>query len=544
MLPAVCWAQTETFPHNNGPAAFSSINNTVYVDGVKYPATQAGISAALVAACTGAIPGKVVLPLGTVSINGQITVSSANCTVEGSGRFASVIQESGNSAPLAVGPVSHVRLINFGVDGGRSDNGGSNSSSFDCIDVGSNAADVLLDGVRASNCRNQGIIVASGDKDVTIQNSETDHDGNGSLASPGTGGITIAAGSGTMSRILVGPNNRIHDNNGGVIVTNSSVAADVSSDISVFENLVYANGNDGILATATFGSGGPILNFSAKGNRVFCNGWPANGTGFSSACTAGFLQTGSSSSPQGVAVDLITNGDKLVLYPIVSGNSLHDNVFEGVAVTSNVTGTVTVSGGTTVTQTFGSTFNTNWKAGQTISIETVLYKIASVDSATTLTLATSATNGVSQGVNLPTYFWASVVGNEIYGNGSNVESPIDGPGIYCQLADGNSFGQNVVRLNNLEGLELYGCSFTTSIGDKSYSNDTGATAGRNDGFAVYGGLADQFLGDVADDPVASPTQTIGLKIDANSTNTLVDTKSLYGSSSPVSDSGSMTSSIP
>lgn len=58
-------------------------------------------------------------------------------------------------------------------------------------------------------------------------------------------------------------------------------------------------------------------------------------------------------------------------------------------------GAVTVSGGTTVTKTAGSLFNTAWTAGKTIVIGGVMCIIASVTSTTVLTLAAATTNGTN-----------------------------------------------------------------------------------------------------------------------------------------------------
>jgi parallel beta-helix repeat protein len=329
-----------------------------------------------------------------------------------------------------------------------------------------------------------------------------------------------------------------------VLVSNSTVAANNVIDVNIFGNYFWANVNDAVTATAFVPSGGKILELNVSNNWMECNGWPANGTGFSAACTPGFMQTGATGSGGGVGVDIITNANQLVVRPSIIGNHMHDNVFEGVSVTSNVQACAAVSTFTTVTETTpglcglsaNQPFNTNWKAGETVAINSILYPIAFVSSSTVLTLAKNGVNG-NGGAVLPSYMWATVEGNEIFNNGSNVQSPATGPGIYCQLSDGNTFIGNVMRNNNFEGLELFGCSYSTSTGDRAYSNDINGTANRNYGFVSYGGLGNQFIGDTADDPVASPTQTVGLFIDANSKNTVAYSSSLHGSVAPVTDSG-------
>lgn len=81
MMTAVCGAQT-----------LPSSNNIVVVDGVAYPFTGAGVQAAINAACTGSVPGKVVLPPTTISkISTKILINSSNCTIEGAGSAASIL---------------------------------------------------------------------------------------------------------------------------------------------------------------------------------------------------------------------------------------------------------------------------------------------------------------------------------------------------------------------------------------------------------------------------------------------------------------------
>jgi hypothetical protein len=157
---------------HSGAETFDDINNTIFWNGsAAYPFTAAGLQSAINAACSGGVPGKVVLPPMTVTgLNAQSAINSSNCTVEGSGKYVSTIKASASLTvtPLAVGAFSHIRFINFGVDGNRSDNGGANIHTFDCIDIGSGASDVLVEGVKASNCRGQGMGVFGTSSDVTI----------------------------------------------------------------------------------------------------------------------------------------------------------------------------------------------------------------------------------------------------------------------------------------------------------------------------------------------------------------------------------------
>jgi hypothetical protein len=401
--------------------------------------------------------------------------------------------------------------------------------------------------MRASNCINHGIFLGGGVSNVTIQNSEVFNNGSATVNATGTAGIDIGPRSGGgISKVRIGPNNLIHGNNGGISITNAPSSANAITDVSVFENDISGNVNDAVLVSAVNPSGGKILNFSAKGNRLSCNGWPANGTGFPTACTAENFQAGSISSGNGVGVDLIQNGDQLLVQPVVANNSIHDNVFEGVATASQIFATVNTSNGASggcasncVTWTAGtSTFNTNWKSGQVVTVNTIPFKISSVVDTTHLSLTTAPGTQTGVGLAGPSYMWASITGNQFTTNGNSLQSV--GPGAFCFMADGNTYGQNAYRTNNLEGNELDFCSFATVSGDHAYSNNTSNTVGRNNGFAAFGSLGSSFLGVAADDPVASPKQTVGLLIDSQSTNTTVSTQALFGTVAALTNNGNGT----
>jgi hypothetical protein len=515
---------------HSGTETFTNIKNVVFWDGSKYPLTAAGLQSAISAACNGTIPGRVEFPLTGVgqfvTISATVTVPS-NCSLNGPGKDRIILHSSVSlkAAIMTVANASKVVLRGFGLDGNRANNS-------NCFDLGPSTSDVLIDQLRISNCLSQGVLIFNGSAHITIQNSEFFNIGS-FPSSPFTAAIDIFSNTSPgVSDIRIGPDNFIHDSSFGIVL--SSQNNNISS-VNIFDNQIYSNANDAIEILGQ-NSPGVISGFRAQNNEMFCNGWPANGTGFHSNCTAGFLQSGAVASGGGVGVDLIQNADQRVIHPIVSANYIHDNLFEGLALTTNIQGTVNTSG-TAVTWVSGAQFNVNWKNGETLYINNAFYKIASVASSTSLTLQTSAGMQMGTGISSRSFMWASVTGNQSINNGGTAVSGPVGPGIYCQLADGNTFGQNVMKNNFLEGLELFGCDFNTSSGDRAYSNNSSNTAGRNNGFAVIGGFADAFFGDTTDDPVAAPKQTVGLLIDANSTSTTVNSSSLYGTVAQVTDNG-------
>ena len=458
---------------------------------------------------------------------------ASNVSVIGPGRAkATLIASNANTmAPFSISGVTNVTLRGFTVDGKRS----ANASTFDGVYI-SNSTNVVVDALQVSNFNHHGVIVVGNSSQITIQRCDIQKNGSATVTATGTAGIAVAPGCAfSISHVRIGPDNSIHDNNAGVQVSNSSSSAHNVEDVSVFDSALYANVNDAILATSNVPSGGKIVGFRAENNEVYCNGWPANGTGFSANCAAGFLQSGPTSSGNGVGVDLIQNGDRLLIQPTVSGNNIHDNVFEGIATATQAFSMVSTNG-TAVTWTAGtSVFNTNWRAGQIVLINNVAFKIAAVSSGTALTLQTSAGTQTGVGFAGPSFMWASIVENQLVHNGNSLLGV--GPGIYCQLSDGNTYASNVAISNNFEGIELFDCSFASVSGDRAFSNNTSSTYGRGNGFASYGGFGNTFWGVVTDELVMSPRQTIGIMLDANSANNLVFSTSLFGSGAALNNMG-------
>jgi hypothetical protein len=98
-----------------------------------------------------------------------------------------------------------------------------------------------------------------------------------------------------------------------------------------------------------------------------------------------------------------------------------------------------------------------------------------------------------------------------------------GTGFYLQSADGDVFSGNQALFGNLGGFVCNACSFTSFNGDRARSN-------RGAGFVSTGGLSNTYSNIAADDPQTSPTQTIGVRLDANTSNAIVSSALIFGSS--------------
>ena len=557
LVLTACWAKlanaqgSATIPYpphgtNNDVVTtndFTNIKSVVFWDGAKYPLTAAGFDSAIAAACDGTAQGKLVLPPQIPSglVTRTLSIPS-HCWVDGAGKHVSVLQAgvSLNAPVVSTAGTNHVRLTNFRVDGNRSDNRGSNPNTFDCVAIGIGSTYVTLDRMRESNCRNQSVLIAPNDAHIYISNSEQDHNGSATISSGGTGSIVIAGTLGTshgpIDDIQIGPNNYFHDNNQDLYAVNSSSPAEPVTEINVFNNTFQNSANDAISFNTTSVTGGQIIAPQVTGNKIGCMGWLGSAR---ANCSPGFLQAGRVSSAGGVGIDVISTGDQLIARPVIANNTCHDSTFECVATTSYIQSVVTIRGGISVTWVSGPQFKTTWKDGQSVQVlsNLYLYKMASVQSATSMTLQTAAPNGL-QTLILPTFMWATVHGNRAYTNGSPAAK--QGPGIFCNLADGNAYGQNEMIGNYEEGLQLFGCSFATSSGDIALSNNkSNSTAGspchtsHNFGILVCGALGDQLFGTVTDDSVESPTQTVGVFIDTTATKTSVKSAFLHGSMASV-----------
>lgn len=521
----------------SGPVTFAAavtntkLNRVYYVDGTTYPVTSAGISAALTAACNGTIPGKVVLSptgLGTIitGFSAQITVPS-NCTIQGPGKYLLTLQVSGSYSTnpfFLLSGATNVSISGFGLDGDAP----TNANAVDGIDV-TNSSKVTISDMLISNFGNsEGISLNAGSTYITIADSDLSRNGP-ALPTAGGGGLAIQPGTGVVSHIKV-LRNLFHDGSFGVQSFNSSISTNVSEDWVFAENSFYANALSGLNLNTLSALGGPVFGFRAENNDSYCNGWPANGTGFPAACTAGYRQSGSNQSPTGVGIELIGN---LVQQDVEIGNRVHDNTYDGISHDNHMTAVVTVSGAT-VTWVSGPKFPL-WRPNTFLNVNGTSCQVSS-NTATSITLTASC--GSSGNLLGPTYVNA-VVGNNIATHNGN---PLTGgTGILSYYSDGNSFDDDVYKLNNLEGFGCIGSNLTTVTGGVADANDQNNLGGSNAGFLTNLCNNTIFTGIAAYDAQSFVTQVNGV-LNQGSFNTTVVTGGLasYPLANQISDSGTGT----
>lgn len=540
MLIAILTALSPCFANSRTPRqarettdAAESNSTTINVDGRRYPFTAAGVQAAIEVGCKDNAPGKVILPGRTISnIQTRIVLHSSNCTIEGKGKNVTVLQASpiySSGAILATGNnISNLRLINFGVDGNRS----NNPKIYDCMDI--SGTDITLEDLRISNCRNQGLLLFGASHHVRISRSEFDHNGR-DIFIEGTGGIRITPeGANSISDIQVGPGNSIHDNNVGIAILPPSSRSNETRDITVLEDEIYSNASDAVVVTANLPTGGSIADFSAMNNTIWCNGW--TGEPFP-GCSPGFLQNGSASS-SGVGVDLIQLGGGLMQRPVIKGNHMHDNTYEGVALTTYCWSRVRTSG-KKVEQTGPSSFthaacpfNLEWKAGEPVTINGSIFLIASVRGDTSLELQSSAGSLQDAGFAGNSPMHAVISNNEVVHDGSGKV----GPCFFDSWTSDVSFSDNFAKDCNLEGYVAGGSSIVFRR-DIAISNGKGGAAGRNNGFNLTECMDCLLEGIIADDPESTPSQTIGLLLGPGTSNTITSAPALHGSKSEYIDRG-------
>jgi hypothetical protein len=499
----------------------------------------ASLSAGVSAACNGTAPGKLVVPVGTTQISSTLTIPS-NCHVTGAGKGQTIIQASSTfpGGELIVIPTgaSNVTIDDLAADGNRS----VNSAGIWCISL-DGASGVDLKGVTASNCLNQGVRLIGNNAHVHIEDSEIFNNGSAAASSQSGGGISVQyyTGLGTASDVLIS-HNKIHDNNTGILVSGSGVVGQDVNGVTISENHIYSNANDAVSIGASNVAGGNINGLVVTGNEINCNGWPPSGAGFSVSCTPGFQQNGASQSQGGVGVDLIQQGLGTINRPIVSLNNIHDNVFEGIAPTTNITPIVSTSG-TAVSWVSGPHFNVNLKAYQPVIINGTNYFLSSVGSTTSATLTTSAGTQTSVTSNFPGYMGGTFTGNTIVNSGNgNMGFGGVGPCIYNAFSDSNVFTGNVGVGCWLEGFEDFYSSFTIHNGDKAYSNGVGGAALRTSGFNNFFGLSNSYADIGTWDVTSSPSQTVGWK--NSGTNASITSNQIYATT-PISDLGTLTTSL-
>jgi hypothetical protein len=481
------------------PKFRSAHGRVIDVDGTVYPLTSAGINQALQDAC-GARVGVVFLPSAVVSgLDGTIYVPS-NCTLLGRDAHDSILQaKSGLGSPLIlVDQRTNVVLRGFTADANRND--------IDAIRI-SNSSSVHVSDVRGTNAGlGTGLAILYASSDISIEESEFDRSG-ASLPAAAGGGIGVSPGALAMRRIRIA-RNRVHDNNQGISIFNSSDATQEMADVDVLQNTVYNNANDGIQALSQRNPDGGVLTIRIIENESYCNGWPENGVSFSPNCRVTFsLQSGPITSYTGVGINV---SGPMTKHCLVARNKTHDNVYDGILndarFTSDASQTVVETKGTTVSVSSGHPFDIGWRSGQPVLINGTAFLIAWIDGPKSLTLVTSAgdqTNAV---------FWGSLlaqnrfVANETYDNG--VTTPKDGAlgaGIYNQNGDGNIFVNNVAIRNNVGGIVCNAYSFKSYNGDRAFDNYRDSTQG-NAGFVSQASFGNSYVDVSAYDTVPQPTR--------------------------------------
>lgn len=499
-------------------------NQDVNLDGTTY----ATLSAALAALPSG---GTLRVGAGTYTISATTSFVS-NLDIECSPNNQSIFQASAglNSVMFLANGVNNVRVSGCVFDGNK----GSNSNQFALFELQAvNRADII--GNHFQNNKSRLLWVEHGNTNIRIDRNEFDHYGQPLPASIGNEGIVVApASSGTGNSAVQISNNFVHDGNLGITSYSSSNTANISQDIEISGNFVFSNANDGILLYSPNQSGAIQRNYRFINNWSYCNGWPANGTGFSSNCTAGFLQNGSTASSSGVGINL---GSPLMDQPQLIGNRTHDNFYEGIDVVAQTATLVNCAGSTTVTYVSGDPFNTAWKANQGVKINGTFYNIASVAGATsTLTLTGTCANGSSLGFTGIGYSRATVVGNYAWNNGHG-NSSNSGHG-FADSGYGDTWSGNVSYNNNALGFIDSLSAFVTHTGDKAYNNEVGG--GSSNAFVCQQCLNPSYVNVSADDSNAVQVQTIGVTISGGTNNAYVCSPSLGGGGTSISDSGTNT----
>jgi hypothetical protein len=488
-------------------------------------AAASNLQTTIAAACNGSEPGSVVLPVGTLVVS-SVSIPS-HCALYGQGLGKTVLQAAGSSssALLLLSSESNIQLRGFTVDGAcdRSELLCTrNRNAFDLIRLVS-SANVIIDEVEVRNASGNGIDIVSGNRQLTIQNSEADDIGS-ALPAVGGAGFNIDPGGGAGNSHIRFINDSAHDNNLGFYVQSSTDTSNFSEDIVFDDVRSYANANDGWAVYTPNASYAEVRGVRLENSEAYCNGWPADGAGFSTDCTLGIFQKGPAPSSSGVGFDF---NSPVLSHPIVIGNRSHDNLVDGFAFSGYTVTQVGCTGAakSICTRMKGDAFNTNWRMGESVRIGSKEYQIFSVSSATSLTLQQGV--GFLGGVYLngPTHMFATIVGNQAYANGTTSE----GAGFWNNGADSNTYSANISRLNFQDGFGCDGSAFLTYSGDQAYSNGRSPSS-RHVGFLLQGCINNTYVGIRADDPVTPPTQQFGVYLDTATQNTIIQTSSVFAKS--------------
>jgi hypothetical protein len=280
----------------NLPAVTSSgFNGQIYVDGVNYPKTAAGINAAL-AACTVAGGTKVILLPGTFTITATLTWSGNSCDLEGAGRNITVLQmvDPTNNLP-GITPSGHSRIEHFTLLG---------TGAGACPPVGTNTANgitaggipnVTINDMEIAGWSCQLISSGKGSQNWKIINNYLHNGANeGILYGQSSGPGAIISGNHIWNNAKNGidiggstfvtiTNNDVYQNGGSGpigldqdgIIDFSNANTGYSSHNLIVGNNIHDNNTNGIsIGTAGAGdTGGQIIGVTVTGNNIHNNGY-------------------------------------------------------------------------------------------------------------------------------------------------------------------------------------------------------------------------------------------------------------------------------
>ncbi len=255
------------------PISSGALDSTIFVDGVKYQCTAAGIQAAL---DTGGKNAHIILPPQTcaISVESNPLFAYDGSWIQGSGKFSTVIQRANggraNNSIFVVqngggyGVIGNVRFSDFTIDGNQSNQTGGS----DTIQGGA-VSQFTVQNMRLINSWNNGIGLFTGGtstaSDILIENS--DFEANATRAGCGAGQCAdIRIAQPLRVRIL---NNR-SDSSQGLALFQSNVGV---GTVDIAHNIVNACLGYGIaLGGGTPGATGVRI----IGNTLNCPNGTAN----------------------------------------------------------------------------------------------------------------------------------------------------------------------------------------------------------------------------------------------------------------------------
>lgn len=469
------------------------------------PANQAGWSGSTVdawiaaaVADLGSGGGTVQIASGNYTVGGTIAAAS-NVNIECDHGHTSVLLATPSlNAPLYLASsVTSFRLGFCVLDGNRNFN--SNSNTIAQV-TGSSGGKIVDNKIR--NTLGNALYMVAGVTFLDIIDNEIYNFGP-SLPAQAVGINAGAQPGNPISHIRIRGND-VHDGSIGIDIQASITLSSAEEDWEISDNRIHGNANDGISVFSTTLSHGPQIGFRVINNETYCNGWPANGTGFSSNCTPGLLQTGGTASSSGVGIDF---NSPVQEQGIISLNRSHDNYFEGIDVGGFVISTVNVSG-TAVSVVGGDPANTAWKLNQAVRINGNQFLISSCSSTSSCTLTTSAGPlSNAQMVGNANRSRTTISNNQVYNNGRG-NGNTSGSGGADIFGYGDVWSGNLSYLNNALGFDDFGSVLTTHIGDTAISNGQ-STGGFHDGILCQACLFPKWISIQADDPLPVPQQGNG-----------------------------------